>query len=291
MRYVTVGADIRIYYEDHGSGQPAVLIHGYRSARIPGTVRNASCWRPGTGHRLRPARIRPVQPAYGGVRLRHLCRRLEHAAGAPRPDQCRARRVHHWQRRGHRPPGPVRLGPGGQGCYVRGIPPFLLKSVNNPEEVGVAVAGVGGPTGAGPPAGPAATAVLKTTTINGTTVLTNGKGLTLCWFAPDTPAWSVCTGACAQYWPPVTGPATAGQGVTGTLGTITRSDGTKQATLRRAPAAHLHRRHRPRPGSRQQPQPERRPVARSHGVRLSPPAQALRRDERIATYALWSGAG
>jgi pimeloyl-ACP methyl ester carboxylesterase len=33
MSYVTAGtensADIRIYYEDHGSGQPVVLIHGY----------------------------------------------------------------------------------------------------------------------------------------------------------------------------------------------------------------------------------------------------------------------
>jgi predicted lipoprotein with Yx(FWY)xxD motif len=96
--------------------------------------------------------------------------------------------------------------------------------------LGVAVAGAGGPPGAGPPAGPAAVAVLKTTTINGATVLTNGKGLTLYWFAPDTPVRSVCTGACAQYWPPLTGPATAGPGVTGRLGTITRPDGSKQAT-------------------------------------------------------------
>jgi non-heme chloroperoxidase len=33
MSYVTVGtendASIDIYYEDHGSGQPVVLIHGY----------------------------------------------------------------------------------------------------------------------------------------------------------------------------------------------------------------------------------------------------------------------
>jgi predicted lipoprotein with Yx(FWY)xxD motif len=65
---------------------------------------------------------------------------------------------------------------------------------------------------------------------NGATVLTNGRGLTLYWFAPDTPARSACTGACAQYWPPVTGPATAGQGVTGRLGTITRPDGTAHAT-------------------------------------------------------------
>jgi predicted lipoprotein with Yx(FWY)xxD motif len=96
--------------------------------------------------------------------------------------------------------------------------------------LGVAVAGAGGSPGAGPAVGPAATAVLKTATINGATVLTNGNGLTLYWFAPDTSLRSACTGACAQYWPPVTGPATAGPGVTGRLGTITRSDGSKQAT-------------------------------------------------------------
>jgi predicted lipoprotein with Yx(FWY)xxD motif len=95
--------------------------------------------------------------------------------------------------------------------------------------LGVAVAGAGGRPGAGSPASQTR-AVLKTTTIGGAAVLTNGKGLTLYWFAPDTPVRSVCTGACAQYWPPVTGPATAGPGVTGRLGTITRSDGTAQAT-------------------------------------------------------------
>jgi predicted lipoprotein with Yx(FWY)xxD motif len=49
-------------------------------------------------------------------------------------------------------------------------------------------------------------------------------------FAPDTATASKCTGACAQIWPPVTGPVAAGQGVTGKIGTITRSDGSKQAT-------------------------------------------------------------
>ena len=67
-------------------------------------------------------------------------------------------------------------------------------------------------------------------TINGTAVVTNAKGMTLYWFAPDTSTASKCTGSCATYWPPVTGPVTAGSGVTGTLGTITRSDGTTQAT-------------------------------------------------------------
>jgi len=71
---------------------------------------------------------------------------------------------------------------------------------------------------------------LKTTTIGGTEVLTNSAGLTLYWFAPDTSTTSKCTGSCSTYWPPVKGPATAGSGVTGTLGVITRPDGTMQAT-------------------------------------------------------------
>lgn len=71
---------------------------------------------------------------------------------------------------------------------------------------------------------------LKTTTISGVTVLTNAKGFTLYWFVPDTSTRSNCNGSCAQIWPPVKGPATAGPGVTGKLGTITRSDGSTQAT-------------------------------------------------------------
>jgi Secreted repeat of unknown function len=47
---------------------------------------------------------------------------------------------------------------------------------------------------------------------------------------PDTSTESKCTGSCAAYWPPVTGSPTAGPGVTGTLGTITRPGGTLQAT-------------------------------------------------------------
>ena len=96
--------------------------------------------------------------------------------------------------------------------------------------------GGGGGTGApsGHPAhasGPAGSgAALKTATISGVTVVTNGQGFTVYSFAPDTATTSKCNGACAQIWPPVTGPATAGQGVTGRLGTITRSDGSKQAT-------------------------------------------------------------
>jgi predicted lipoprotein with Yx(FWY)xxD motif len=71
---------------------------------------------------------------------------------------------------------------------------------------------------------------LKTRKINGVTVLTNAKGFTLYWFAPDTATKSNCNGSCAAIWPPVKGPATAGPGVTGKLGTIKRSDGSIQAT-------------------------------------------------------------
>jgi len=72
--------------------------------------------------------------------------------------------------------------------------------------------------------------VLKARTVGGVTLLTNSNGLTLYWFAPDTSTKSVCYGDCAAYWPPVTGTPSAGPGVTGTLGTISRTDGTKQAT-------------------------------------------------------------
>jgi predicted lipoprotein with Yx(FWY)xxD motif len=66
--------------------------------------------------------------------------------------------------------------------------------------------------------------------IHGSKVLTNSKGFTLYWFVPDASTTSMCTGTCASYWPPVAGPLIAGPGVTGTLGTITRSGGMVQAT-------------------------------------------------------------
>jgi predicted lipoprotein with Yx(FWY)xxD motif len=80
------------------------------------------------------------------------------------------------------------------------------------------------------PASSPSGSALKMTTINGTAVVTDSKGMTLYWYAPDTSTSSKCTGSCATYWPPVTGPVVAGTGVTGTLGTITRPDGTTQAT-------------------------------------------------------------
>jgi predicted lipoprotein with Yx(FWY)xxD motif len=89
--------------------------------------------------------------------------------------------------------------------------------------LGLAVAGANS-------AAPAATGTaLKTTTIDGTTVLTNANGFTLYSFAPDTSTSSKCYGSCAVYWPPVTGTAT-GQHLPGTVTTITRTGGSHQLT-------------------------------------------------------------
>jgi predicted lipoprotein with Yx(FWY)xxD motif len=75
-----------------------------------------------------------------------------------------------------------------------------------------------------------ANALLKVARIHGVTVLTNARGYTLYWFAPDTSTKSTCYGTCAAYWPPVTGKPVAGPGVTGKLGTIGRNGGGTQVT-------------------------------------------------------------
>jgi predicted lipoprotein with Yx(FWY)xxD motif len=93
---------------------------------------------------------------------------------------------------------------------------------------GLVVAGASSPPPAG--AGAGTGTGLKTTTIGGTTVLTNASGFTLYSFAPDTPATSKCYGSCAAYWPPVTGTTAAGHGLPGKLTTITRTGGAHQLT-------------------------------------------------------------
>jgi predicted lipoprotein with Yx(FWY)xxD motif len=95
---------------------------------------------------------------------------------------------------------------------------------------GCSAAAAGYHAAAGPTAASSSSSAVKTATINGATVLTNAKGLTLYSFAPDTMTTSNCNGTCAQLWPPVHGPVTAGPGITGRLGTITRADGAIQAT-------------------------------------------------------------
>jgi predicted lipoprotein with Yx(FWY)xxD motif len=86
---------------------------------------------------------------------------------------------------------------------------------------------------AAPKSQPAAAAggqTLDARQVGSVMLLTNAKGFTLYWFAPDSPNKSVCYGDCAAYWPPVAGNEAAGPGVTGKIGTISRTDGTTQAT-------------------------------------------------------------
>jgi len=100
--------------------------------------------------------------------------------------------------------------------------------------LGGALAGAGG--GYTAPTTPVAGgATLTTQTIGGAKVLTNAQGRTLYTFAPDHKGMSTCYGSCAQYWPPQPGPAHAESGITGTFGTIHRTDGTTQETYNGLP--------------------------------------------------------
>ena len=65
------------------------------------------------------------------------------------------------------------------------------------------------------------------------TILFEGRGFVLYAFTKDTRGRSACAGACAKAWPPyiVTGKLISGAGIAaGRLGTIRRSDGSRQAT-------------------------------------------------------------
>ena len=71
---------------------------------------------------------------------------------------------------------------------------------------------------------------MNQTTVGGQQVLTDSKGDVLYWFVIDTPTESKCSGSCSHLLAGGRGPGHGRPGVTGTLGTITRSDGSKQAT-------------------------------------------------------------
>jgi predicted lipoprotein with Yx(FWY)xxD motif len=75
--------------------------------------------------------------------------------------------------------------------------------------------------------------VITTATSSAGTVLTDGSGRAVYLWVKDTGDKSACSGACAGAWPPVTASGTvtaSGSAKASDLGTITRSDGTKQVT-------------------------------------------------------------
>ncbi len=147
--------------------------------------------------------------------------RLPARSGGP-ADTLDSARLSDSQRSGH-------AGPSGRVPYagpaVAGVTVVALALF------GAALAGAGPSAGSGSSAATTAGASLRTENIGGKTVLANAQGRTLYWFAPDSSTKSACNGVCAQYWPPVPGPAHAGNGVIGTLSMIRRSDGSMQETF------------------------------------------------------------
>lgn len=112
----------------------------------------------------------------------------------------------------------------------------------------VAACGQTGGAATATPAGPAATAMASEGAAGSAAVITidlqqgtvgaflTGKaGMTLYVFSKDAANTSNCSGSCAATWPPfVLGAgetAVAGTGVTGSVGTLTRSDGSTQVTI------------------------------------------------------------
>ena len=95
-----------------------------------------------------------------------------------------------------------------------------------------------------PTAGAAPVVLAQSVGTMGTILVAASNNHTVYTFDSDTPGVSKCSGGCATTWPPLTVPAgttpTAGPGVTGQLGTITRSDGSLQVTYKGMPLYFFH---------------------------------------------------
>ena len=89
------------------------------------------------------------------------------------------------------------------------------------------------------PASSGATVEAKAVGSIGTVLVAGSNGMTVYTFTKDVKdsGKSACSGGCITTWPAVTasGTPTAGSGVTGALGTITRDDGTTQVTYNGLP--------------------------------------------------------
>ncbi len=96
--------------------------------------------------------------------------------------------------------------------------------------------GAGKPSSAGTTSASSTSGAVPVATASGslgTFLVAGAKKMTVYLFEADKGGSSACSGACASAWPPVTttGTPTAGGGASSAmLGTITRSDGSKQVT-------------------------------------------------------------
>jgi predicted lipoprotein with Yx(FWY)xxD motif len=112
----------------------------------------------------------------------------------------------------------------------------LLVAACSTGSSGTAAAGSSSPAGASSSsaaAGGSGSTVITTVSSSAGTFLANSSGHAVYLWTKDGSGMSACSGACAGAWPPVTttGTVTASGGAKSSdLGTITRSDGTKQVT-------------------------------------------------------------
>lgn len=127
------------------------------------------------------------------------------------------------------PVGAVVLAACGSSGYSSSAPPAAAPSASSGMSSAMA-SGMASPGSAG-------TALIKTASAGQLgMIVVDAQGMTLYRFDADTnnPPASNCNGVCATYWPPVMAGASAPQvqGVNASLlGTVTRSDGSKQVTL------------------------------------------------------------
>jgi len=111
--------------------------------------------------------------------------------------------------------------------------------------IGVALAGCGSSGGSSNTGAPAPTTATSAApggqglavkqTSGGVSYVTDSAGDSLYTLSADKNGQSTCSGQCVSFWPPMSGSATTGSGVTGALTTLQRSDGTSQVVLNAHP--------------------------------------------------------
>jgi predicted lipoprotein with Yx(FWY)xxD motif len=120
-------------------------------------------------------------------------------------------------------------------------PSVAPPSVAPPATSAAPASAAASPSAAASTAGSGSTVVAKDLGSAGTGLVAGSNGMSLYTFTKDTPnsGTSACNAGCIDTWPALSvasgGAPSAGDGVSGTLGTITRGDGTLQVTYNGLP--------------------------------------------------------
>ena len=104
MSYVDIGKEnstsLHLYYEDHGSGKPVVLIHGYPLSSASWEKQVPRFSMAGLSrNRVRSPRLRKIQPADNWIQLRHFRRGSAKSYHPSQPEGIRPGRIFHGRRR------------------------------------------------------------------------------------------------------------------------------------------------------------------------------------------------